>query len=100
MVQLRSLAKTVSDAAMGELGRQVKYKAGWYGLELVEADRWFPSTKTCSGCGNVNAEMDLSEQTYECRTCDVTLDRDVNAAINLARWPDRHKNLPPPKVAA
>ena len=100
MVQLRSLAKTVSDAAMGELGRQVKYKASWYGLELVEADRWFPSTKTCSGCGTVKAEMSLSERTYECRTCGVSLGRDVNAAINLARWPDRNRNLPPLAAAA
>ena len=100
MVQLRALAKTVSDAAMGELGRQLKYKADWYGLDLIEADRWFPSTKTCSACGTVKAEMGLPKRTYECWTCGVTLDRDVNAAINLALWPDRHRNLPPLAAAA
>ena len=99
MLQLRSLAKAVSDAAMGELGRQVSYKAGWYGLEVVEADRWFPSTKTCSGCGDVKAAMDLSERIYDCRSCGMSLDRDVNAAINLARWPDHDKNVPPLAVA-
>jgi putative transposase len=93
MVQFRSLAKSVSDAAMGQLGRQVAYKADWYGLELVEADRWFPSTKTCSECSNVKAEMSLSEHVYNCHACGARLNRDVNAAINLARWPDRNKNL-------
>jgi putative transposase len=78
---------------MGQLGRQVAYKADWYGLELVEADRWFPSTKTCSECSNVKAEMSLSEHVYNCHACGARLNRDVNAAINLARWPDRNKNL-------
>ena len=100
MVQLRSLAMAVSDAAMGELGRQVKYKAGWYGLELVEADRWFASTKTCSGCGNIKAEMGLGERVYECHLCGMQLDRDVNAAINLACWPDRNNAVPPLLMAA
>jgi len=88
MKQLRALAKTVSDAGMAELRQQLTYKAGWYGLELVIADRWFASTKTCSGCSNVKAEMCLSERTYECHLCGLIIDRDVNAAINLARWPD------------
>lgn len=100
MVQLRSLAKTVSDAAMGELGRQVRYKAGWYGLELIEADRWFASTKTCSGCGNVKAVMGLGQRAYECPCCGIMLDRDVNAAINLARWPGRNNVMSPLPVAA
>lgn len=100
MVQMRSLAKTVSDAAMGELGRQVGYKAGWYGLELIQGDRWFPSTKTCSGCDHVKAEMGLDERIYECHVCGLVLDRDVNAAINLARWPDRNNVMPPLPVAA
>lgn len=99
MIRLRALAKTVSDAAMGELGRQLRYKSAWYGLELIEADRWFASTKTCSGCGNVKAEMTLDERTYRCY-CGTVLDRDVNAAINLARWPDRNNVIPPLQVDA
>lgn len=98
MKQLRSLAKTVSDAGMGEFGEQLKYKAGWYGLELVQADRWFPSSKTCSGCGRIKAELGRGERTYHCDTCGLSIDRDINAAINLACWPDR--NGSPPFAAA
>jgi putative transposase len=100
MKQLRTLAKTVSDAGMGELGRQLTYKAGWYGLELHQADRWFPSSKTCSSCGNVKATLELSERTYRCEPCGLVADRDVNAAINLAHWPARHITTKPPPLPA
>lgn len=99
MKQLRTLAKTVSDAGMGEFGQQLAYKAGWYGLELLEADRWFPSSKTCSRCGHVKASLELSERTYRCDHCGHVADRDVNAAINLARWPHKHIYAPLPAAA-
>lgn len=92
MVQLRSLAKAVSDAGMAEVGRQLGYKSRWYNLELVEADRWFASSKTCSGCGRIKQGLTLSDRIYRCNEeggCGLVLDRDVNAAVNLARWPDR-----------
>jgi putative transposase len=54
MLQLRSLARYVSDAAFGDFRRQLEYKAIWFGTQVVVADRWFPSSKTCSGCGHVN----------------------------------------------
>ncbi|WP_207783796.1 zinc ribbon domain-containing protein, partial [Micromonospora globispora] len=54
------------------------------GGRLVVADRWYPSSKTCSGCGTVKAKLALSERTYTCTPCGLTLDRDVNAARNLA----------------
>jgi putative transposase len=66
------------------------YKASWYGLTVVDADRWYPSSKTCSGCGHVKAELGLGERTYQCDSCGISVDRDLNAAINLARWPDRN----------
>lgn len=100
MEQLRSLARHVADAGMGDLGRQLGYTAGWYGLDLVEADRWFPSSKTCSKCGHVRTVLDLDERTYQCSACGATIDRDANAAINLARWPDQHRSSPPSAVAA
>ncbi|MGZ4445008.1 MAG: RNA-guided endonuclease InsQ/TnpB family protein [Nocardioidaceae bacterium] len=99
MLANRSLAKALSDAGLGDLGRLLAYKAGWYGLQLVEADRWYPSSKTCSGCGHVRAELDLGERTYRCQSCGLTLDRDVNAAVNLARWPDRQAATAPSQVA-
>jgi putative transposase len=89
MLANRRLARVVSDAAFGELRRQLTYKTGWYGTELVVADRWFPSSKTCSGCGTVKTELTLAERTYACPACGLQLDRDLNAAINLSRYPTR-----------
>ena len=86
MVRNRRLAKAVSDAAMGELSRQFLYKARWHGVEVRGADRFFPSSKTCSGCGEVKKDLDLSTRTYSCENCGLVIDRDLNAAINLARW--------------
>jgi putative transposase len=86
MVKNRRLAKSISDAAMGELSRQILYKAKWHGVEVRVVDRFFPSSKTCSGCGEVKGELNLSERTYACNVCDLVIDRDLNAAINLARW--------------
>ncbi len=97
MTQLGTLARAVADAGMGDLGRMLGYKARWYGCELIVADRWFASSKTCSGCGHVKTSLGLGERTYSCDACGLVLDRDVNAAINLARWPDRHA---PPSCAA
>jgi putative transposase len=102
MLQLRSLARHVSDAAFGELRRQLTYKTGWYGTELVVADRWFPSSKTCSGCGTVKDELVLSARVYDCNSCGLMIDRDLNAAVNLARYTPAGdtKTVPPPPVAA
>jgi putative transposase len=86
MVKNHSLAKAVSDAVMGELARQLRYKAAWHGVELVTADRFFASSKTCSGCNIVKDTLSLSERVYSCASCGLRADRDLNAAINLARW--------------
>ena len=89
MLANRRLARVVSDAAFGELRRQLAYKTSWYGTELVVADRWYPSSKTCSGCGNVRADLTLGDRVYACdgpHGCGLVLDRDVNAAVNLARY--------------
>ena len=86
MVRNRHLSRSISDAAMGELSRQLLYKARWHGVEVRVADRWFPSSKTCSSCGVVRNELDLSTRTYSCGVCGLVIDRDLNAAINLARW--------------
>jgi putative transposase len=82
----RHLARAIGDAGWAELGRQLRYKAGWFGAELVVCDRWFPSTKTCSRCGMVRKRMRLSERIFRCDACALVLDRDRNAAANLAAW--------------
>jgi hypothetical protein len=84
MLTNRRLARAISDAAFGELRRQLTYKATWYDTELIVANLWFPSSKTCSGCGNVKADLTLSVRTYGCGRCGLVIDRDVNAAVNLA----------------
>lgn len=84
MVRNHKLAKAVSDASMGELRRQIEYKAAWNGVEVVTADRWFPSSKTCSGCGEIQ-DITLSDRVYECPGCGLVMDRDLNAAVNLSR---------------
>lgn len=86
MVRNQHLARAISDAAMGELSRQLLYKAKWHEVEVRVADRFFPSSKTCSGCRAVKADLDLSSRTYSCGDCGLVIDRDLNAAINLARW--------------
>ncbi|WP_345482887.1 zinc ribbon domain-containing protein, partial [Actinopolymorpha pittospori] len=77
------LARHIADAGFGEFRRQLEYKAERFG-GLIVADRWFPSSKTCSGCGAVKAKLLLSEREYLCDTCGLIMDRDKNAARNLA----------------
>lgn len=84
MVKNHRFAKAVSDAGMGELGRQIEYKAEWNGVQVVKADRWFPSSKTCSRCGCIKDELTLADRVFRCDECGFEIDRDLNAARNLA----------------
>jgi putative transposase len=84
MVRNRRLARHLAGVGMGELARQLGYKTVWYGSRLVTADRWYPSSKTCSACGVVRAKLRPSERTYTCDQCGLVLDRDLTAARNLA----------------
>lgn len=79
----RRLSRRVADAAFGEIRRQLTYKTRRHGTRLVVADRWFPSSKTCSRCGAVKAKLPLSVRVFECDTCGLVLDRDENAGHNL-----------------
>ncbi|HEX7164234.1 MAG TPA: IS607 family element RNA-guided endonuclease TnpB [Trebonia sp.] len=89
MAKNRRLARHVADASFGEFRRQLEYKSAWHGGRVIVADRWFASSKTCSGCGAVKAKLLLSERTYACTACGLVLDRDVNAALNLAEYGNR-----------
>ena len=78
------LGKVISDAGWGEIRRQLKYKSEWAGKELVTVDRWYPSSQTCSVCGNVNREVkDLKIRKWQCPCCGTWHDRDINAAKNI-----------------
>ncbi|MGW4529707.1 IS607 family element RNA-guided endonuclease TnpB [Nocardia sp. NPDC004340] len=86
MLSNRRLAKHIADVGFAELRRQLDYKTRRRGGRLVVADRFFPSSKTCSSCGWVKAKLALSERVFVCDRCGLVLDRDLNAASNLAAW--------------
>ena len=90
------LAKSIADVAMGETVRQLSYKAKWYGSTLVIDNEYFPSTKRCSRCGHVKGFMPLDERVYHCEACSLVIDRDLNAARNLAQWPGVARTLKTP----
>lgn len=92
MVKNRHLSKAVSDAGFYELRRQIEYKAAWTGTEVVIADRWYPSSKLCRHCGTINDNLTLSDREWRC-DCGAILDRDLNAALNLAALVER-RNTP------
>ncbi|WP_328903156.1 IS607 family element RNA-guided endonuclease TnpB [Streptomyces sp. NBC_00441] len=79
----RRLSRRIADAVFGEIRRQLTYKTRRHGTRLVVADRWFPSSKTCSRCGAVKAKLPLHVRVFECDACGLVLDRDENAGHNL-----------------
>jgi putative transposase len=89
MLKNHHLAQSIADVGFGEFKRQLVYKAEWYGSRVVLADRWYASSKTCSGCSWVDEDLELSDRVFHCRNqqvpCGRVLDRDLNAAINLER---------------
>ncbi len=83
MMQNRHLSKAISDVSWSEFIRMLKYKANWYGRQLIQADRFYQSSKTCSCCGYVNQNLALSDRAWLCPNCGAILDRDANASVNL-----------------
>ena len=83
MVKNHKLAQAISDASWSELVRQLEYKCEWYGRRLVKIDRWFPSSKRCNSCGHTVDKLPLNIREWECPSCGVRHDRDINAAINI-----------------
>ena len=83
MVKNHRLARAISDCGWGEFRRQLDYKCQRAGRQLVVIDRWYPSSKTCSACGHLLAELSLSARTWQCPSCRARHDRDLNAAKNI-----------------
>ncbi|MBD3251869.1 IS200/IS605 family element transposase accessory protein TnpB [Candidatus Uhrbacteria bacterium] len=83
------LAQAISDAGFAELRRQIEYKADWYGSYVLLADRWEPSSKRCSGCGYKRENLSLADRTFNCPSCGLIIDRDLNAAYNLRNIGER-----------
>ena len=86
MMKNRHLSMSIMIQKLYEFRRQIEYKAELYGIEVVIADRFYPSSKTCHVCGNVKRDLKLSDRVYRCDCCGNVVDRDVNASINLANY--------------
>ena len=84
MMKNRHLSKAIAGQKLHEFTRQMKYKCEKIGANFIQADKWFPSSKLCSDCGQIKQHLKLSDRRYECE-CGLKIDRDMNAAINLSR---------------
>ena len=84
MLANRKLAKAVQDMGFYEFRRQLEYKTKLFGSDLIIADRWFASSKTCSNCGHKKEILSLNERVFECEKCSFICDRDLNASLMLA----------------
>src|SRR5579883_3622656 len=88
MLNNHHLAQSIADVSSAEFRRQLLYKAEWYGSKVILASRWEPSSKTCSGCGWLKEDLTLADRTFHCQQCGLVLDRDLNAALNVAKLAD------------
>ena len=87
MLQNPKLARSIQEENLSEFRRILTYKCEQNGTELIVADRWYPSSKTCSCCGNIKHDLKLSDRIYMCNACGLVMDRDENAAVNLECYP-------------
>ncbi len=90
MIKNHKLAKALADASLSTFLEMLKYKSDAMDVKIVEADRFYPSSKTCSACGVIDSDLSLSDRTYHCSACGHTQDRDLNAAINLRTVAEGH----------
>jgi len=83
MLKRRRLAQALTDASLSEIHRQLRYKAEWYGGQVVRIGRYFPSSRIHNGCGGYKADLELAERVWICPACGQKVDRDLNAARNI-----------------
>jgi len=101
MIKNHKLARSINDAGWGEFRKQLDYKTGWYGSELIIVDRFFPSSKICSNCGKKKKNLTLKERVFLCEACGFSCDRDLNAAINLRDYlPEVLRKVTPVEMKA
>ena len=86
MMKNKHLAEKIAEQKFYEFKRQMKYKCQFNKIEFFEVDRWYPSSKACSHCGNIKKDLKLSDRTYNCNVCGLVIDRDKNASINLGNY--------------
>lgn len=80
------LARSLSDVSFFEFKRMLTYKSAYRGNEIIEAERFYPSSKTCSSCGYKKESLALSERIFKCENCGIVIDRDYNASLNLEQY--------------
>ena len=80
------LSKAIAEQSFYRFSNVLKYKCEWNNIELLIADRFYPSSKMCSCCGNIKKDLKLKDRTYNCINCGLTIDRDYNASLNLANY--------------
>lgn len=86
MMKNKHLAKAIQEQCFYEFIRQMKYKCEFNGIQFVQVDRWYPSSKTCSCCGSIKSNLKLKDRVYKCDECGLEIDRDKNASINLGNY--------------
>jgi len=85
MIQGKNMGRSVNDANFGRIRRFIEYKSAWYGSQVGFVDRFYPSSKTCSNCGEVKAKLSRNATVFSCDSCGHRMDRDLNAALNIER---------------
>jgi putative transposase len=85
MLKNKHISRVVQEQKLYEFRRQIKYKCQWYAVRLITANRFFPSSKLCSHCGQIKKDLKLSDRVYHCN-CGLHIDRDLNASINLREY--------------
>lgn len=93
MMKNKHLSRAIGEQCFYEFIRQMKYKCEWAGIKFVQVPRFYASSKTCSHCGEIKQDLKLSDRMYKCPRCGATLDRDYNAAINLANYANAQLEL-------
>ena len=86
MMKNRHLSRAVQEQNLNKFLTYMKYKCEWNGIEFIQVDRFYPSSKMCSNCGSIKKDLKLSDRTYICPECGTVIDRDLNAAINLEHY--------------
>ena len=86
MIKNKHLSKAISEQCFYKFISTMKYKCEWLGIEFVQVDRFYPSSKTCSCCGHIKKDLKLSDRVYRCDKCGLIIDRDYNASINLMKY--------------
>ena len=86
MMKNKHLSKAIAEQGFYEFIRQMKYKCEFNGIQFIQVDRFYPSSKTCSCCGHIKKDLKLKDRIYKCDNCGLEIDRDYNASVNLSNY--------------